>query len=905
MPRLAWNEIVARAGKFANDWAGESYEKGEAQTFWTEFLTVFGIDRRRAGGYFEYAVKLAGSRYGFIDMFLPGKLVVEQKSAGRDLSAARGQALGYFYGIPDHDLPYAVVVCDFQTFEVYDTETREIVTFTLAELPKHVRRFDFLIDEKTLRIEEQSPVNREAAERMAKLHNQLYASGYVGHKLELFLVRLVFCHFADDAEIFDQGQFERYLRNRTSIDGTDVGPRLGRLFEVLNTPPESRPTTLDEDLAAFPYINGGLFEEITGMPDFDQTMRMLLIQTCIPDWSGVSPAIFGSMFQGVMDEDARHDIGAHYTSEENILRVIKPLFLDALYEEFESVKDSKAKLAAFHDKLAGLGFLDPACGCGNFLVIAYRELRRLEHRILEVQMGTSVTLTDVGDLLKVRVEQMSGIEILEFPALIAQTALWLTDHQMNLEASARFGTHYARIPLTEGGHIVCTDALTADWEDVRPAADTNYILGNPPFLGSRVMDKGQKAELKEVAKGLKETGFLDFVVGWYLLADRFMSANPSIDAALVSTNSISQGEQPGIFWPRLLKNGQHITFAHRTFVWTNDAKGVAKVHCVIIGFSRRNRKVKQLFSYPEGKGEPVLDLVDSISPYLLPGDEFVVSNRQTQISGELKMSFGNMPADGGRLLLSPTERAAILKAAPEAEPWIKPYVGSVEFINGLERYCLWLDGVPASAYRAVPAVYERVKEVREIRLKSSRPELADTPHLFAQRTQSPDEAFLLVPSTSSQRRRYVPIGFLGPGVVASNATLTIQGATLYEFAILTSEMHMDWLRAVGGRLKSDYRYSKDVVYNNFVFPTPTDEQRNTVEHLAQVILDVRTSHAGETLADLYDDSVMPKDLRSAHSVLDAYVDGLYSTTRPLNTSAQRVQFMLDLNEQREKRLAKQ
>jgi hypothetical protein len=900
MPRLAWNEIRARAAKFATDWAGETYEKGEAQSFWTEFLTVYGIDRRRAGGYFEYAVKLAGKKYGFIDLFLPGKLIVEQKSAGRDLAAAQGQALGYLDGIPDHDLPLAIVSCDFQSFQVYDPDTRTASNFTLAELPNHVRELGFLIDEQTLRVEEQNPVNREAAERMAGLHNSLYNHGYLGHNLELFLVRLVFCHFADDAEIFQKGAFESYIRNRTSLDGTDVGPRLGRLFEVLNTPIDKRSTLLDEDLAAFPYINGGLFAEVTGMPDFDQTMRMMLIKTCAPDWSRVSPAIFGSMFQGVMDEAARHDIGAHYTSEENILRVIKPLFLDALYEEFETVKQSKAKLATFHEKIAGLGFLDPACGCGNFLVIAYRELRKLEHRVLSAQMGTDVTLTDVGELLRVRVEQMSGIEILEFPALIAQTALWLTDHQMNLEASARFGTHYARIPLTEGGHIVCTNALTVDWDEVRAADQTDYVLGNPPFLGSRVMDKGQKAELREVARGFREAGFLDFVAAWYILANRQMAKNPGIECALVSTSSISQGEQPGILWPRLLADGQHINFAHRSFQWTNDARGVAKVHCVIIGFGRNSRPVKQLFSYPDNRGEPVLDLVPSISPYLVPGGEYVVGNRQEQISGELAMSFGNMAADGGNLLLALEEADAIIAAYPQAEPWILPFIGADEFINARYRFCLWLVGVSAGQLKDVPPIYDRVKANRAVREKSARPRLADTPSVFAQITQTPDQAYLLIPRHSSERRRYVPMALFEAGSIAADSCMVIPNATTYHFGILTSEMHMDWMRAVCGRLESRYRYSKDVVYNNFVFPNVTDEQRDKVESLAQDVVYARRAHIDDSFGDLYDDVVMPADLRSAHRALDAYVDSLYLPTG-FADAAERVQFLLDLNEAAEKR----
>lgn len=894
MARLSWNEIAARAEQFSKEWAGETYEKGESQTFWSEFLQVFGIDRRRAGGYFEYGVKLAGSKYGFIDMFLPGKLVAEQKSAGRDLTKATSQALGYLDGIPDHDLPYQVVACDFQTFQVYDTDTRDTVTFSLSELAKNVRRFSRLIEEKSLRVEEQTPVNREAAERMASLHNQLHSTGFVGHKLELFLVRVVFCLFADDARIFEPSIFENYIRQRTSQDGTDLGPRLGKLFEVLNTPIEQRSSSLDDDLKAFPYINGGLFAETTTMPDFTTTTRMSLIRACRPDWSKVSPAIFGSMFQGVMDEEARHDVGAHYTSEENILRAIKPLFLDDLYLEFDSIKGDKKKLLAFHERLGNLGFLDPACGAGNFLIVAYRELRKLEHRVLLALTKGQAAFSDVTELLKVRVEQFSGIEILESAALIANTALWLTDHQMNLEASNLFGESYARIPLTDGAHIVCANALTTDWESVRAPTHTDYILGNPPFLGSRIMTKGQKDELRAIAMGYHQAGFLDFVVAWYILADRFMAKNPGVEAALVSTNSISQGEQPGIFWPRLLANGQHLNFAHRTFIWTNDARGVAHVHCVIVGFSRKKRPVKQLFHYADGRGEPVLDLVDSISPYLIPGDEYVVTNRQEQISGAPKMAFGNMPADGGHLLLTAPERDELLAVCPAAEPWILPFLGAAEFINGLERYCLWMEGVTATQLKAMTPVYERVAAVKAVREKSARPQLAATPHLFAQRTQSPDKPFLIVPGASSQRRPYVPMAFITDRAVASNACLVIEDATLYDFGVLTSRMHMDWLRTVGGRLKSDYRYSKDVVYNNFVFPHTTEAQRGAVESLAQSILDVRAQHPDDTLAALYDDIAMPADLRAAHAKLDAYVEKLYRAT-PFESSWARVAHLLALH----------
>lgn len=906
MARLAWNEIQARAAAFAEEWAGETYEKGESQSFWAAFLEVFGINRRRAGGYFEYAVKLDGGRRGFIDMFLPGRLLAEQKSAGRDLNVARTQAFEYLDGLDDHDLPQAVVLSDFASFQHVNLDTRVVTEFTLEDLPKHVRLFGPLIEQQSTKAEEASPVNRQAAERMAELHNALETAGYVGHKLELFLVRLVFCLFSEDAGIFEPKQFRDYVRHRTSEDGTDVGPRLSKLFEVLNTPHDQRSKNIDEDLARFPYVNGGLFAEVTAAPDFDANMRFALLLASQPDWRKVSPAIFGAMFQGVMDGDARHNLGAHYTSEENILRVIKPLFLDDLYTEFEQARRSRqsdARLAEFHDRIAALNFLDPACGSGNFLIVAYRELRRLEMKVLEAKAKHS-TMVFLPTDFRVRVEQFYGIEIDEFPAQIARTAMWLTDHQMNTEAAQKIGHDYSRLPLTEGAHIVNANALTTDWSSVIDAHELNFIFGNPPFLGSRTMDKAQKAELKAVATGYPQSGFLDFVTGWYILADRMMEANPAIQTAFVSTNSISQGEQPGILWPRLYQRGNHITFAHRTFRWTNAARGVAAVHCVIVGFARTKRQPAQLFDYPDIAGEPVLDLVQSISPYLIAGGEFVVSNRQEQISGAPRMAFGNMPADGGHLLLLPHERHELLVSEPEASKWILPYIGAKEFLQGTERFTLWLRGISPAQLRAMPRVAARIAATREVRAASARPGLADIPHLFAQITQSPDTTVLAIPRVSSERRPYVPMQFFGPGNVIADSCLAIEGATEDLFAVLTSAMHNDWLRTVGGRLESRLRYSKDVVYNNFVLPSLSDAERARLVELGRAVLDARALYPDSTLADLYDPVVMPIELRNAHAAIDAYVDRLY-IPEGFGSADERVAHLLALVQEKDARTGNQ
>ena len=911
MPRASWTEIANRATEFAKEWEGETYEKGESQSFWTDFLDVFGIHRRRAGGYFEYAVKLrAGSRSrGFIDMFLPGKLLAEQKSAGRDLGAAQTQALEYLAGLDDHDLPPAVVTSDFRSFQHLNLDTREVTEFPLADLHKHVRLFGPLVEQTSVAVEEQNPVSREAAERIARLHNALESSGYLGYKLELFLVRLVFCLFADDSRIFEPGAFQAYITDRTATDGTDLGPRLAKLFDTLATKPEERSAHLDPDLAAFPHINGGLFTDFPTMPDFEAGGRLALIQACKTDWSQVSPAIFGAMFQGVMDADERHDLGAHYTSEENILRVIKPLFLDDLYAEFEAATAASDRrhggqssprrkaLDALHDRIASLRFLDPACGAGNFLVIAYRELRRLEHRIITATMeADAVALVDLDWVLRVRPEQFAGIEIDESAALIAHTALWLTDHQMNLEASDRFSHRYTRIPLTDGANIRRGNALEVDWSDVVPYDELDYIMGNPPFLGSRTMDTGQKAELRKVAKGFNQAGFLDYVAGWYIIANRAMNENPAIRCAFVSTNSISQGEQPGILWPTLLDQGCHITFAHRTFRWTNAAAGIAAVHCVIIGFARTAPRLRQLFDYPDIGGEPVLTLVPSISPYLVAGDEYVVGNRNHQIDDAPMMAFGNMPADGGGLILSAVERAEMVQRWPESEPWIRPLIGAKEFLQGGHRYCLWLVGAGVDVI-AIPGIKERVAAVRATRLNSARPELADSPHLFAQRTVSPDKPFLVVPRVSSENREYVPMGYFEQGSVVADSCLAVPDAPRWLFSLLTSRMHMDWLRLVGGRLKSDVRYSKDVVYNNFVLPKLADGQREQLTVLADAILAARAANPTGKLANLYDPVTMPAEVRAAHRANDAYVDSLYSVT-PFLTADARVRHLLDLHRSR-------
>lgn len=906
MTNLSWNEITDRATEFVSKWAGETYEKGESQSFWSDFLAIYGIDRRRHGAFFEYAIKKGNGKQGFIDMFWPGKLLAEQKSGGKDLGKANIQAYEYLETMPDHDLPQAIVLSDFANFVFIEQNGKnEKVEFTLEQLPKHVKLFGFLIDQQSKKTHEENPVNIKAAEAMANLHNQLRDDNYTGHDLELLLVRLVFCMFADDSGIFDHQVLQEYLESRTSEDGSDLGNRLVQVFEILNTPREHRQSSLDEALASLPYVNGGLFAGSIATPYFNSTMRRQLLDAMALDWSKVSPAIFGSMFQGVMDVETRRNLGAHYTSEKNILRVIKPLFLDDLYVEFAHANAAGPRkkydeLRALQTKIANLKFLDPACGCGNFLVITYRELRRLEHKIVAAlaknrdQQDMFASAGEGVGTLKCNVDQMYGIEIEEFPALIAQTALWLTDHQMNMEYSRESGKTFKRIPLKHSATIVNANALTTDWAEIVAPSELDFLLGNPPFNGSRTMSREQKADLLSVVGKIKEAGFLDFVCGWYFKATDMMLQNPEIKTALVSTNSISQGEQASILWKPLFDKGVHIKFAHQTFKWSNDASGNAAVYCVIVGFSLHWAIKREIFEYTDIRGEPIEIEAKNINQYLIDAPNVFIGTRQHPISNVPEMNFGNMPADGGNLILSEEERQQILQDYPSAEKYIYELIGAKELIQGGKRYCLWLTEISPSELRAIPSMLDRVQRNKAVRAVSSRPQLADIPSLFAQITADPTKYShaIAIPSVSSERREYIPMAFFGRETVITNLCLVVPDATLYHFGVLTSRMHMVWMRAVAGRLESRYRYSKDIVYNNFIWPEATDTQKAEIEKLAQAILDARAEFPDASLADLYDPLTMPQNLAKAHKSLDRAVDKLYSS-KPFTSDADRVALLFE------------
>jgi len=904
---LSWNEIRERAHAFSREWAEAESERAEAQSFWNAFFNVFGIDRRRVA-VFEKQVKLAraGERLktGRIDAFWKSVLLIEHKSAGADLERAFAQGADYFEGLAERDLPRYILVSDFRRFRLYDLQGGEEWKFDLKDFPKHIRRFSFIAGYRTQEIREQDPVNVEAAERMGKLHDLLKASGYAGHPLEVLLVRLLFCLFADDTGIFARQSFREYVETRTADDGSDLGPQLALLFQVLNTPEANRQKALDEALAAFPYVNGRLFEESLPLASFDSKMRTTLLDCASLDWSGVSPAIFGAMFQSVMDEKARRNLGAHYTSEKNILKLVKPLFLDELWEEFRKVKGNLNRLFEFHKKLRTLVFLDPACGCGNFLVIAYRELRKLELEILRtvLAMEKGQRHLNIFALVQVNVDQFHGIEIEEFPAQIAQVAMWLVDHQMNQLISDEFGHYYTRLPLTTSPHIVHGNSLRMDWNDVVPNERLTYILGNPPFVGKQYQTPEQKTDLDLVFLGTDGTGVLDYVTAWYIKATAYMHQS-RIRAAFVSTSSIAQGEQVGVLWGELLKRGTKIHFAHRTFQWSNEARGVAAVHCVIIGFGLFDVERKIIFDYDDTKGEPHALAATNINPYLVDAPDIVLTSRTSPISNVPEIVFGSMPNDGGYLLLDDRERAELLKREPQAASWIRPFTGADEFINRQDRWCLWLVNMSPESLRSLPAISERVTGVKTHRERSKRSTtraLAAYPTRFGEIRQ-PDTQYLLIPSVSSERRQYIPIGLIDPAVIASNLCLVVPHATRYHFGVIASVMHMAWVRYVAGRLESRYRYSNKIVYNNFPWPQkPSAKHVRAIENAAQGVLDARAKFPKSSLADLYDPLAMPPELTNAHQALDRAVDAAYlegTKRKGFASDAERVAFLFELYQQ--------
>lgn len=900
---LSLNEIKSRAIAFSHEWKNETRERAESQTFWNDFFNIFGISRRRIATFEQPGLKSDGEK-GFIDLFWKGKLVVEHKSSGRDLNKAYSQALDYFSGLEESELPRYVIVTDFSRFKLYDLDKGTEKSFNLENLVDNITLFYFIPEHRAIEYEQEDPVNIEAAELMGKLHDSLKKNGYEGHELEILLVRLVFCLFADNTNIFENGRFRFFIEQKTNIDGTDVGSKLIHLFEILNTIEEKRQKCLDEDLNIFPYIDGDLFEEHISTPAFNRETRENLIECCSFDWSKVSPAIFGSMFQSVMNQEERHNLGAHYTSEKNILKTINGLFLNNLRNEFIVHKNNKKYLETMLSRIGTIKILDPACGCGNFLIIAYRELRRLQIEIRKQiwtlsgfikKQHTQQVFTVQFDQ-DLNVDSLYGIEYLEFPARIAQVGLWLMDHIVNMELSKEFGQYYIRLPLKKTANIHIGNANRLDWSEVIPKNELNYILGNPPFVSKQDRSVEQKDDMKIVFEdAIKNHGLLDYVCCWYKKAADYIE-DTNIKVAFVSTNSITQGEQVGVLWDYLInEKGITINFAHRTFKWSNAARGKASVFVVIIGFSNYDNKNKYLYEYDKPTSEPLRMKVKNISPYLLDQENVLIFNRSKPLCVVPEITFGNMPNDGGHLLFEDEEKIEFLKNEPFAEKYVRPLISSRLFLRNQKRWCLWLQDLDPSDLKLMPLVKERIQKVKKYREKSRREttrKLAEYPYLFGEIRQ-PDSDYICIPLTTSWTRKYIPMIFVSKENIVNNTCSVVPNSTLYHYGVLTSAMHMAWINQVCGRLKGDYRYSNKLVYNNFPWPLKTTElQEYRVINNVKKMLKTREKY-NASLAELYDPLAMPKQLLDAHKAIDKSVEKCYRK-KPFNSDVERLVYLFEI-----------
>ena len=912
---ISWNEIRHNAIRFSRDWAASTREASDKQTFWNEFFDVFGIRRKLVATFEEPVKRITGDR-GFIDLFWPGVLLVEHKSFGGDLGKAESQAFRYIRDLARegrHDeIPRYVILSDFARIAIHDLEPDDqrdlplfdkfrVATeeFPLADFHRHIHAFAFIPGYKQHKFEEQDPINLKAVAIMGDLHDAIEAGGYSGHDLERFLVRILFCLFAEDTGIFERDAFRLYLENKTAPDGSDLGMHLDRLFRVLDTPEEQRQRNLDEDLARFRYVNGGLFDERLEYADLNRDMRNALLASTHFDWSRISPAIFGSLFQSVMEPKERRQIGGHYTSERDILKVVRALFLDDLRAEFTRIQHNKPELRRFHQRLGKLRFLDPACGCGNFLVITYRELRLLELEVLRALHGEEQQELDIQQMLLMDVDAFYGIEISEWPARIAEVAMWLMDHQMNQRVSEAFGKYVARLPLRKSPTIVCGNALRLDWKAILSPEQCSYVLGNPPFIGKHLMNAEQGQDMEFVWGETDRAGVLDYVTAWYRKAAEYIH-DTRIIVGFVSTNSISQGEQVGTLWnPLVQRFGLKIHFAHRTFAWESEARGKAHVHVVIIGFAAFDTENKRIYDY-EGEKLTVVT-AKNISPYLVEGNDTTLIPRTKPICDVPQMTKGSQPTDNGNLIVEERDREQFLADNHGAEKFLRPFLCAEEYLHAIPRWCLWLVDANPSELRNIPGIKMRLEACRDFRLASKKEATrrgATQPGLFTEIRQ-PVSRYIVIPRHSSETRRYIPFGYFEPKFIVADSCSSVPDASLFHFGVISSGMHMSWVRQVCGRLESRYRYSNKIVYNNYPWPeAPSAKQRAAVEDAAQGVLDAREEYLADknaTLADLYDPLTMPPRLVKAHAALDRAVDLCYRP-QPFPSERARVEYLFALYE---------
>lgn len=885
-----------RAAKaFAEYWKTRGDEKSDSQSFWLALVRdVLGVAEPEKFILFEERVKL--DHTSFIDGHIPSThVLIEQKKKGLNLRSPVRQSDGtllnpfqqaqrYSAALPYSQRPRWIITCNFEEFLIYDMEkpTGEPESILLKDFAKEYYRLQFLVEEKSELLHREEQISIQAGDLVGKLYDAILKQ-YKNpedknslHSLNILCVRLVFCLYAEDSDIFGEHlKFHNYIKR---FAPRDVRRALIDLFRVLDTRIEERDPYMDEDLASFPYVNGGLFaDENIEIPNFTQEICDLLLRKASEDfdWSQISPTIFGAVFESTLNPDTRRSGGMHYTSIENIHKVIDPLFLDELREEFEEIKAIKVpkirndKAEAFRVKLSKLTFFDPACGSGNFLTETYISLRRLENEALYLVSGGQLFL-DVGGIIKVSIGQFYGIEINDFAVTVAKTALWIAESQMMKETEEIVNTNLDFLPLKSYANIVEGNALLTDWETVLSKYKLSYIMGNPPFIGGMMATKEQKADMLSAMGNVKGIGELDYVAAWYYKAAEYIQGT-KIEVAFVSTNSICQGQQAVTLWKPLFEKGVRIQFAHRTFIWDSEAKVKAHVHCVIVGFSMWNRAKKALYD------NDLIRYVDNINSYLTEAPNIFVESRTTPLCEIPKIRFGSMPRDGGGFILSDEEKDELIKKEPLAEKWIRPYLGAYEFLNNKSRWCLWMVGANPHELKQCPTVMRRVESVRDFRANSvaaGTRKFAETPTLFCQIAQ-PNSDYIAVPKTSSEKRRYIPIGFLPNTVIASDLLFLIPDATLYHFGVLTSNVHNAWMRTVCGRLKSDYRYAKDIVYNNFPWCNPTPEQKKKIEETAQGILNARAHYPDCSLAELYDEIAMPPELRKAHQANDRAVMQAY------------------------------
>ncbi len=883
---------AAAAAEFAQRWKGRGYERGESQLFWADLLTkVYGVEDLPSFIRYEEQVKNMVDATNFIDGHIRStKVLIEQKSLGKDLRKGIPQSDGsvlspflqakkYVLNMPVSEHPRWIVTCNFSEFLVYDMErpNAEPEQIFLKDLGKEYYRLMFLVDQKSEHLSKEMQVSMQAGEIVGRIYDALLKqyddnSSEALRWLNILCVRIVFCLYAEDAGIFTRDQFHDFLAN---YEARDLRRALRDLFEVLNTPEDKRSRYLMDDLKAFPYTNGGLFAEPIEIPQFTDELRETLLQNASLDfdWSEISPTIFGAVFESTLNPETRRAGGMHYTSIENIHKVIDPLFLDDLRKEYETILEEKVerqrvkRLDALQDKMSGLTFFDPACGSGNFLTETYLSLRRLENELIRERYHGQMMMGAFVNPIKVNIGQFYGIEINDFAVTVATTALWISEAQMLSETERIIHQDIDFLPLKSYHNIIEGNALQVDWGTL---VHPDYIIGNPPFVGKSFQTEEQKNDMKLVFDGVKNYGNLDYVASWYKKCADLMEGT-RCKAALVSTNSVCQGIAVPPLWNHLLTRGIKINFAYPSFKWKSESNDGAAVHCVIVGFSYTNAEEKLLFN--EGKA-PVR--VSNINPYLLDAPSVIIDDRHDPICDVPKSAVGSFPTDGGNLVIQADELEDFIAREPSAKKYIRPFIGPLEFINSKKRYCLWLKDCPPQELRAMPLVKARVAAVRDFRLASKKQQTqrrADIPHLFAEDRQ-PDSNYILFPRTSSERRRYLPIGFLSAEVIAGD-TIILPDATLYHFGVLTSNVHNAWMRVVCGRMKSDYRYSSTLVYNNLPWPEPTEAQRMKIEQTAQAILDARALYPESSLADLYDEVTMPPVLRKAHqendrAVMEAY-----------------------------------